>query len=145
MGLYCLIEDDQVDFISTHDAKNYSQFIEGISRLNHAFQQVKFWEFTQPCLYLARALPYITTGRIVEGFTVLQHGVMEMQFIQEIRFLKAFYWANLGKYAFTPDDRFEWTFRAKKDFETLKITPHIYCNPDPKNLYSRGRPADFRG
>ncbi|KAI9269939.1 hypothetical protein BY458DRAFT_510336 [Sporodiniella umbellata] len=145
MGLYCLIEEDEIDFISMGDSKNYSQFIEGISRLNHAFQQVKFWEFTQPCLYLARALPYISTGRIVEGFTVLEHGVMEMQFIQEIRFLKAFYWANLGKYAFTPQDRSEWTERARKDLAVLKIAPHIYCNPDPKNLYSRGRTADFRG
>ncbi|CEG62750.1 hypothetical protein RMATCC62417_00028 [Rhizopus microsporus] len=145
MGLYSLIEDERVDFISTHDSKNYDRFIEGVARLNHAFQQVKFWEFTQPCLYLARALPYISTGRTVEGFTVLQHGVLEMRFIQEIRFLKAFYWANLGKYAFTPADRFEWTKRAQKDFESLKIASHIYCNPDPANLYSRGRPADLRG
>ncbi|KAI9250715.1 hypothetical protein BY458DRAFT_536237 [Sporodiniella umbellata] len=145
MGLYSLIEDERVDFVSTSDSKNYDKFIEGVSRLNHAFQQVKFWEFTQPCLYLARALPYISTGRTVEGFTVLQHGVLEMRFIQEIRFLKAFYWANLGKYAFTPVDRLEWTRRAQKDFESLKIASHIYCNPDPKNLYSRSRPADLRG
>ncbi|KAG1471599.1 hypothetical protein G6F56_002035 [Rhizopus delemar] len=145
MGLYSLIEDERVDFVSTNDSKNYDRFIEGVSRLNHAFQQVKFWEFTQPCLYLARALPYISTGRTVEGFTVLQHGVLEMRFIQEIRFLKAFYWANLGKYAFTPADRLEWTRRSQKDFESLKIASHIYCNPDPKNLYSRSRPADLQG
>lgn len=143
MGLYCMVEDEQVDFVSTGDSKNYDRFILGVSRINHAFQQVKFWEFTQPCLYLARALPYISTGRTVEGFMVLQHGVLEMRFIQEIRFLKAFYWANLGKYAFTPGDRIEWTQRAKTDLEDLKIPSHIYCNPDPAKLYSRGTPADL--
>ncbi|KAI8380592.1 hypothetical protein EDC96DRAFT_491498 [Choanephora cucurbitarum] len=143
MGMYCMIEDSQVDFVNTGDAKNYDRFILGVSRINHAFQQVKFWEFTQPCLYLARALPYISTGRTVEGFMVLQHGVLEMRFIQEIRFLKAFYWANLGKYAFTPADRIEWTHRAKVDFEELKIPSHVYCNPDPENSYSRHSPADL--
>ncbi|KAI8067021.1 uncharacterized protein B0P05DRAFT_621206 [Gilbertella persicaria] len=143
MGMYCMIEDEQVDFVSTGDANNYDRFILGVSRINHAFQQVKFWEFTQPCLYLARALPYISTGRTVEGFMVLQHGVLEMRFIQEIRFLKAFYWANLGKYAFTPADRIEWTHRARVDFEDLKIPSHVYCNPDPANSYTRHMPADL--
>ncbi|KAI8987603.1 hypothetical protein BDF20DRAFT_277734 [Mycotypha africana] len=142
MGMYCMIEDEQVDFVSTGDSKNYDRFILGVSRINHAFQQVKFWEFTQPCLYLARALPYISTGRTVEGFMVLQHGVMEMRFIQEIRFLKAYYWANLGKYAFTPSDRIEWTERAKMDLESLKIPAHVYCNPDPANSYLRNIPSD---
>ncbi|KAI7901853.1 uncharacterized protein BX663DRAFT_512624 [Cokeromyces recurvatus] len=143
MGLYCMIEDEQVDLVSTGDSKNYDRFILGVSRINHAFQQVKFWEFTQPCLYLARALPYISTGRTVEGFMVLQHGVLEMRFIQEIRFLKAYYWANLGKYAFMPADRIEWTERAKADLEVLKIPSHVYCNPDPANSYSRDAPADL--
>ncbi|KAI8083598.1 hypothetical protein BDF21DRAFT_337121 [Thamnidium elegans] len=143
MGMYCMVEDAEVDFVSTGDSKNYDRFILGVSRINHAFQQVKFWEFTQPCLYLARALPYISTGRTVEGFMVLQHGVLEMRFIQEIRFLKSFYWANLGKYAFTPADRIEWTQRAKADFDDLKIPSHVYCNPDPANLYSRDTPADL--
>lgn len=70
MGLYCMVEDGQVDLVSDGDIKNYEKFIFGLSRLNHAFQQVKFWEFTQPCLYLARALPYVTTRRIVEGYMV---------------------------------------------------------------------------
>lgn len=70
MGLYRLIEDEQVDLVSTNDAKNYDRFNLGVARINHAFQQVKFWEFTQPCLYLARALPYISTGRTVEGYLV---------------------------------------------------------------------------
>ncbi|GAN05696.1 hypothetical protein MAM1_0099c05170 [Mucor ambiguus] len=143
MGMYCLIEDEQVDFVSSGDSKNYDRFILGVSRINHAFQQVKFWEFTQPCLYLARALPYISTGRTVEGFMVLQHGVLEMRFIQEIRFLKAYYWAMLGKYAFTPADRIEWTHRARADFVDLKIPYHVYCNPDPANSYSRNIPADL--
>lgn len=143
MGLYCMIEDDKVDIVSTGDVKMYNRFISGVSKLNHAFQQVKFWEFAQPCLYLARALPYISTGRIVEGFTVLQHGVMEMQFIQEIRFLKAYYWANLGKYAFTPEDRAEWTKRAMADFDELNIPAHVYCNPDPMQSYSKDIPVDF--
>ncbi|KAI8639281.1 hypothetical protein BD408DRAFT_350303 [Parasitella parasitica] len=143
MGMYCLIEDEQVDIVSSGDSKHYDRFILGVSRINHAFQQVKFWEFTQPCLYLARALPYISTGRTVEGFMVLQHGVLEMRFIQEIRFLKAYYWAMLGKYAFTPTDRVEWTQRAKSDFNDLKIPAHVYCNPDPANSYSRNTPADL--
>jgi hypothetical protein len=142
MGLYCMIEDEQVDLVSTGDSKNYDRFILGVSRINHAFQQVKFWEFTQPCLYLARALPYISTGRTVEGFMVLQHGVMEMRFIQEIRFLKAYYWANLGKYAFTPADRIEWTNNAKADFDELQIPAHVYCNPVPEVSYSRDIPTD---
>ena len=65
-----MVEDGQIDLVSDGDAKNYEKFIFGLSRLNHAFQQVKFWEFTQPCLYLARALPYVTTRRIVEGYMV---------------------------------------------------------------------------
>ncbi|KAL0095824.1 hypothetical protein F4703DRAFT_1826999 [Phycomyces blakesleeanus] len=143
MGLYSMVEDEQVDLVSAGDTKNYDRFILGVSRINHAFQQVKFWEFTQPCLYLARALPYISTGRTVEGYMVLRHGVFEMHFIQEIRFLKAFYWANLGKYAFTPADRIDWTDRAKIDFDSLGIPSHVYCNPDPAKLYSRGAPADL--
>lgn len=66
-----------------------------------------------------------------------------MHFIQEIRFLKAYYWANLGKFAFTPEDRVEWTERAKKDFEMLGIPADTYCNPDPNNIYYRGYQADL--
>ncbi|KAI8049370.1 hypothetical protein BDF21DRAFT_404688 [Thamnidium elegans] len=143
MGLYCLVEDGQIDLGSNDDSKDYEKLIFGLSRLNHAFQQVKFWEFTQPCLYLARALPYVTTRRIVEGYMVLRHGVFEMRFIQEIRFLKAYYWANLGKFAFTPEDRIEWTERAIKDFDILGIPADTYCNPDPGNYYYRGFQADL--
>lgn len=143
MGLYCMMEDGQIELLNGNDIAYYEQFIFGVSRINHAFQQVKFWEFTQPCLYLARALPYIATRRIVEGYMVLRHGIFEMHFIQEIRFLKAFYWANLGKFAFTPEDRNEWTERAKKDFEVLGIAPYTYCNPDPDNLHYRNLQADL--
>ncbi|KAI8375100.1 hypothetical protein EDC96DRAFT_497898 [Choanephora cucurbitarum] len=143
MGLYCMVEDGQIDLMSDGDIKNYEKFVSGLSRLNHAFQQVKFWEFTQPCLYLARALPYIVTRRMVEGYLVLQHGVFEMHFIQEIKFLKAYYWANLGKFAFTPEDRVEWTERAKRDFESLGIPVDTYCNPNPRTVYYRGLQADF--
>ncbi|KAI8376559.1 uncharacterized protein BYT42DRAFT_575048 [Radiomyces spectabilis] len=143
MGMFCLIEDEEVDIVSMGDHKNYERFIRGITRINHAFQQVKFWEFTQPCLYLARALPYLSTGRTVEGFTVLRHGVYEMHFIQEIRFLRAYYWAILGKYAFMPSERIEWTNRAKADLEALEIPSHVYCNPDPGKYYSWGTPADL--
>ena len=66
-----------------------------------------------------------------------------MHFIQEIRFLKAYYWANLGKFAFTPDDRIEWTQRAKKDFDVLGIPSDTYCNSDPGNTYYRGFQADL--
>lgn len=65
-----MVNDDQVTLVTTEDTADYDRFILGIARLNHAFQQVKFWEFTQPCLYLARALPYISTGRTVEGYMV---------------------------------------------------------------------------
>lgn len=73
----------------------------------------------------------------------MRHGVFEMHFIQEIRFLKAYYWANLGKFAFTPADRIEWTERAKKDFDALGIPADTYCNPDPGNIYYRGFQADL--
>lgn len=74
---------------------------------------------------------------------VLQHGIFEMNFIQEIKFLKAYYWANLGKFAFTPEDRIEWTQRAQKDLELLGISVDTYCNPDPANVYYRSFPADL--
>lgn len=67
-----------------------------------------------------------------------------MHFIQEITFLKAYYWANLGKYAFTPADRIAWTERARTDFDQLEIPSHTYCNPDPVNCYARGEEADLR-
>lgn len=70
MGLYEIIEDNQVNLLGSNDAQSFEKFINGIASLNRAFQQVKFWEFTQPCLFLARALPYISTGRSVEGFLV---------------------------------------------------------------------------
>lgn len=65
-----MIEDNQASLIGGNDAQAFEKFINAIARLNRAFQQVKFWEFTQPCLFLARALPYISTGRTVEGFLV---------------------------------------------------------------------------
>lgn len=70
MGLYRMIEDDDVELLTSTDSKSYDRFNFVVARINHAFQQVKFWEFTQPCLYLARALPYISTGRTVEGYLV---------------------------------------------------------------------------
>lgn len=66
-----MMEDGQMDLVTDGNIKNYEKFILGLSRLNRAFQLVKFWEFTQPCLYLARALPYIATRRIVEGYLVI--------------------------------------------------------------------------
>lgn len=65
-----MVEDGQYDLISGGDSKSYDKILFGLSKINHGFQQVKFWEFTQPCLYLARALPYFTTRRIVEGYMV---------------------------------------------------------------------------
>lgn len=67
-----------------------------------------------------------------------------MHFIHEIKFLKAFYWANLGKFAFTPEDRISWTERAANDFDLLGIPADTYCNPEPENLHYRGFPADLR-
>lgn len=66
-----------------------------------------------------------------------------MHFIQEIRFLKAYYWAHLGKFAFTPEDRIEWTKRAAADFEVLGISSDIYCNQDPGSFYYAGFQADL--
>lgn len=53
---------------------------------------------------------------------------MEMEFLQEIRFLKAYYWATLGKYAFTEQDRVEWTTQARRLFDEMCIPQDIYCN-----------------
>ncbi|KAI9008961.1 hypothetical protein CLU79DRAFT_891574 [Phycomyces nitens] len=144
MGLYSMVEDNEVELVCSLDSGNYQQFATGLTKINHAFQQVKFWEFTQPCLYLARALPFILTGRIVEGYMVLHHGVLEMHFIEEIRFLKAYYWSFLGKYAFKPTERIRWTEEARNEFRKLKIPDEIYCNPDPGNCYARGTPANIR-
>ncbi|KAI9268753.1 hypothetical protein BY458DRAFT_436773 [Sporodiniella umbellata] len=143
MGLYSMVEDGKIDLVADGDIKNYEKFILGLSRLNRAFQLVKFWEFTQPCLYLARALPYIATRRIVEGYMVLRHGIFEMHFIHEIKFLKAFYWANLGKFAFTAEDRINWTKRASADLDLLGIPADTYCNPDPERLHYRVFPDDL--
>ncbi|KAL0091054.1 hypothetical protein F4703DRAFT_1400836 [Phycomyces blakesleeanus] len=144
MGLYTMVEDNEVELVCSLDSGNYQRFAEGLTKINHAFQQVKFWEFTQPCLYLARALPFILTGRIVEGYMVLHHGVLEMHFIEEIRFLKAYYWSFLGKYAFKPTERIKWTEQARNEFRKLNIPDEIYCNPDPGNCYARGTPANIR-
>lgn len=70
MGLYYMFEDGQIDLVSNGDAKNYEKFMSGIGRLIQAFQKVKFWEYTLPCFYLARALPYIVTRRFFEGYAV---------------------------------------------------------------------------
>ena len=67
-----------------------------------------------------------------------------MHFIKEIRFLKAYYWACLGKYAFKPSDRIEWTKQAKHDLDMLNIHPEVYCNSDPANYYFRGKHADIK-
>ncbi|CAO3629174.1 unnamed protein product [Cunninghamella blakesleeana] len=143
MGLYCIMEDTTANVLSIDTKESFNKFNWNLTRLNNAFQQVKLWEFTEPCLYLARAFPYIHSGRIVEGYMVLRHGVFEMKFINEIKFLKAYYYSNLGKYAFTPMDRIEWTKKAKSDFERLNIPEEIYCNIDPVNLYHSGKPADY--
>lgn len=67
-----------------------------------------------------------------------------MHFIQEIKFLKAYYWAQLGKFAFTPEDRIAWTNRAAKDLNLLGIPSDTYCNQDPGNFYYTGFQADLR-
>ncbi|KAI9307012.1 hypothetical protein BJ944DRAFT_228992 [Cunninghamella echinulata] len=143
MGLYCIIEDTTSNVLLINTKESYNAFNWNLARLNNAFQQVKLWEFTEPCLYLARAFPYIFSGRTVEGYMVLRHGVFEMKFINEIKFLKAYYYSNLGKYAFTPMDRIEWTKKARSDFERLNIPVEVYCNPDPINCYHEGKVADY--
>ncbi|KAI8988967.1 hypothetical protein BDB01DRAFT_783845 [Pilobolus umbonatus] len=144
MGLLVLIEHKQIEYTELEDYRGYEKFMKDISCINHAYQRVKYWEFVQPCLYITRALPYIASGRVVEGYTVLRHGVFEMKFLQEIKFMKAYYWACLGKFAFAPEDRKEWTNRAKEDFHALNIPHDIYCNPDPEAMYCRNYVADVR-
>ncbi|OZJ03803.1 hypothetical protein BZG36_03026 [Bifiguratus adelaidae] len=131
MGLYEIVEAGVFEAVAAIRGHYFERFVTSVVQLNHAFQKVKFWEFCQPSLYLARALPYISTGRVVEGFLVLRHGVMEMQYIQEIRFLKAYYHAKLGKYAFTAEDRVSWTDQARQELDALKIPASVYCNPNP--------------
>lgn len=58
----------------------------------------------------------------------MRRALMEMEFLQEIRFLKAYYWATLGKYAFTEQDRVEWTTQARRLFDEMCIPQDIYCN-----------------
>ncbi|KAI8139465.1 hypothetical protein BJV82DRAFT_521836 [Fennellomyces sp. T-0311] len=130
MGFYYMAEKGNKNYYDVVN-NDYDRFIDIINCLNHAFQKVKFWEFTQPCLYLARALPYISTDRTVEGCTVLYRGLDEMHFMHEIRFLKAYYWAKLGKYAFTVQERTDWTRQAEEDFRRLGIPYSEYCNPNP--------------
>ncbi|CAO3590799.1 unnamed protein product [Absidia cylindrospora] len=143
MGFYLLVEDNEEHLITLGTQDNYDQFNRGVARINNAFQQVKLWEFAEPSLYLARAFPYISTGRIVEGYLVLRHGFFEMKFINEIKFLKAYYCSILGKYAFTPADRMEWTEKAILDLDSLGIPADVYCNHDPQNSYCEGKPADY--
>ncbi|ORX50236.1 hypothetical protein DM01DRAFT_1409225 [Hesseltinella vesiculosa] len=142
MALYELLEDKDNTIVSINGRGTSDQFTSDMAKLNNVFQRVKIWEFTEPSLYLARAFPYIATGRIVEGYMVLRHGTIEMKFIHEIRFLKAYYCSILGKYAFSPKDRIEWTEIAKTEFERINIASAVYCNPDPQNLYNLCTPAD---
>ena len=51
--------------------------------------------------------------------------------MHEIKFLKAFYCAVLGKYAFTEEERIDWTNKAKDELDRLGIPSKEYCNPDP--------------
>ncbi|KAI9496217.1 hypothetical protein BDB00DRAFT_953131 [Zychaea mexicana] len=130
MAFYHMAEVGDREYYTAVNER-FDIFIESVNSLNRAFQKVKFWEFMQPCLYLARALQYISTDRTVEGYTVLYHGLNEMHFMHEIRFLKAFYCSVLGKYAFTAEERTDWTNQAKEAFVQLGIPHAEYCNPDP--------------
>lgn len=68
IGLYCLAEKRASFYIAL--VNDYDKYMQVITRLNLAYQHIKFWECIQPGMYLARALPYISTGRTVEGYTV---------------------------------------------------------------------------
>lgn len=70
MGFYMLVEDKDEQLITLVTKDDYERFNRGVTRINNAFQQVKLWEFAEPSLYLSRAFPYISTGRIVEGYLV---------------------------------------------------------------------------
>ncbi|KAI8331150.1 hypothetical protein BC941DRAFT_439130 [Chlamydoabsidia padenii] len=143
MGFYMLLENKDGQLITLVTKDDYDRFNRWVTRINNAFQQVKLWEFAEPSLYLARAFPYISTGRIVEGYLVLRHGFFEMKYVNEIKFLKAYYCSILGKYAFTPADRIEWTEKATLDLDSLGIPAQVYSNSDPQNNYFEGKPADY--
>ncbi|KAI9248827.1 hypothetical protein BDA99DRAFT_608896 [Phascolomyces articulosus] len=130
MAFYYMAEHGNKDY---YEAVNddYDLYINCVNNLNQAFQKVKFWEFMQPCLYLARALPYISTDRTMEGYMVLSHGLKDMHFMHEIKFLRAFYCSVLGKYAFHKEERIDWTNQARGEFIRLGIPHEEYCNPDP--------------
>ena len=51
--------------------------------------------------------------------------------MNESKFLKAFYCAVLGKYAFTEEERVDWTNQSKDELDRLGIPSTEYCNPDP--------------
>lgn len=70
MALYELSEAGALDAEAAVDPSFFERLTGNVRTLNAAFQRAKFWEFTKPCLYLARALPYICTGRTVEGSLV---------------------------------------------------------------------------
>ncbi|KAL1916785.1 uncharacterized protein VTP21DRAFT_5489 [Calcarisporiella thermophila] len=127
IALYDLVEAGVFAAQATVKRHFFDEFVGWIVKLNHMFQQVKYWQFTQPCLYLARALPYLSTGRFVEGHLVLHHGLREMDTSHEIFFLKAYYFAKLGRYTTSQSEREEWTARAKTEFERLGIDSNIYC------------------
>ncbi|KAI8343565.1 hypothetical protein BC941DRAFT_411733 [Chlamydoabsidia padenii] len=143
MGFYMLLEDKDEHLITLTTKDGFDRFNRGVTLINNAFEQVKLWEFAGPSLYLARAFPYISTGRIVEGYLVLRHGFYEMKFINEIKFLKAYYYSILGKYAFTPADRMEWTGKAILDLHSLGVPYERYVNNDPQHYYTVGKPADY--
>ena len=70
MGFLYLAEHGGGDYYRAV-SEEYDLYIECVVKLSEAFHKVKFWEFVQPCLYLARALPYISTDRTVEGYMVI--------------------------------------------------------------------------
>ncbi|KAI7854568.1 hypothetical protein BDC45DRAFT_508695 [Circinella umbellata] len=129
MGFLYLAENGGTDYYLAVSGE-YDMFLECVVKINEAFHKVKFWEFIQPCLFLARALPYISTDRTVEGYMILSHGFDRTQCLHEVKFLQAFYCAVLGKYAFTEEERVDWTNQAKEEFERLGIPSNEYCNPD---------------
>lgn len=70
-----------------------------------------------------------------------------MHYMQEIKFLKAYYWASLGRYAFTVEDRTAWTLEANQYFRELEIPAEEYCNPNVRDApkLERALSLDSRG
>ncbi|KAI9319815.1 hypothetical protein BX666DRAFT_1853406 [Dichotomocladium elegans] len=133
-SLYRSAEQGEASFYSSI-GRNYDRFLAIVNQISKAVDKIAFWEFCQPFLYLAHALPYVCTGRTVEAYSILQSGLLDMPYIHEFKFLKAYFMARLGRFAYSSEDRHTWTSEARKYFDDLCIPANEYCNPNPSKPF----------